>query len=78
MLPKKPSQSAPKTTLRFVIYAKPSRGTWLTYIDKDGKPTIKKSKAAKFSSMANAVAFAAEKKIALNEQTFIEQTEFSR
>ena len=63
----------------FVIVASPQQhvapGTY--YIALDGQPTVMRSKAARFSSFADAKEFAKESRIALNGHTYIGLEDFT-
>ena len=63
----------------FVIFAGPQQqvAPGAYYIARDGYPTVMRSKAARFSSFADAKEFAEENRIALNDHTYINQEDFT-
>jgi len=62
----------------FVIFAGPQQQLVPSacYIALDGNPTMMRSKAASFSSFADAKEFAEENRIALNDHTYIGLVDF--
>jgi hypothetical protein len=62
----------------FVIFASPQKqiASGACYIALDGYPTVMRSKAARFHSLADAKAFAKENRIALNGHTYIGLEDF--
>jgi len=63
----------------FVIFAGPQQqvAPGAYYIARDGYPTVMRSKAARFSSFADAKEFAKESRIALNGHTYIGLEDFT-
>jgi hypothetical protein len=63
----------------FVIFAGPQQqvAPGAYYIARDGGPTVMRSKAARFSSFADAKEFAKESRIALNGHTYIGLEDFT-
>ncbi len=63
----------------FVIVASPQQqvAPRTCYIAQDGSITMLSSKAVKFSSLADAIEFAEEKRIVLNALTYIDLKDFT-
>ena len=63
----------------FVIFSGPCQriASGVCYIALDGHPTMMKSKAARFSSFAEAREFAKENRITLNGRTYIGLEDFT-